>query len=100
MFVIPVGSMEACRYFNLFANYQALSNNRTLENLVEGVLLNESHGTIELYFRPLVLQNKPYLNDQLFIKLRELAITSFTVMIPSLQISYPQAKTLVDEFRT
>jgi hypothetical protein len=45
----------------LVADLKALSANRTLENLVEGVLLNENRGEIEIYIRPYVLDDKPYL---------------------------------------
>ena len=83
MFKIITGSLDAVRYFNLTATYQALKSNHTLEGLVEGVITNEGRGTIDVYFKPFVLQNKPYLKDQLLLKLRELAIQSMPVMIPS-----------------
>jgi hypothetical protein len=67
----------------LTATYQALIRNPTLEGLVEGVIMNEGRGTIEVYFKPFVLQSKPYLKEQLLLKLRELAIQSMPVMIPS-----------------
>jgi hypothetical protein len=59
--VIAVGSQQICQHFNLVADLKALSANRTLENLVEGVLLNENRGEIEIYIRPYVLVDKPYL---------------------------------------
>jgi hypothetical protein len=67
----------------LIAVYQALVNNRILEGLVEGVIMNEGRGTIDVYIRNFVLQNKPYLKDQLLLKLRELVIKSMPVIIPS-----------------
>ena len=59
--MIGVGSQKVCQHFNLFADLQALGANKTLENLIEGVLLNENRGEIELYVRPFVLAEKPYL---------------------------------------
>jgi hypothetical protein len=63
VFVIAVGSKQVCQHFNLVADLQALGANQTLENLVEGVLLNENRGEIEIYVRTYVLLDKPYLEE-------------------------------------